>query len=120
MECIFSYTREQAIEDGVLFNVSKEMPELAERQGFKAPLAITTGVHSLCLVPDGLEGSQDYQGRLADVLFMAVLGFKSAEDKRLVTFKVLFQITEAKKELVFLWMVFNEFEGFTILTPDEY
>src|SRR5512142_1811169 len=63
---IFSYTRAQAIADGVLVDVSK----LAKEAGFRFPVAVTAGVWAECVaVPDDVEG-QDETGRLWDVLTM--------------------------------------------------
>src|SRR5512135_3116848 len=63
---IFSYTRAQAIADGVLVDVSK----LAKEAGFRFPVAVTAGVWAECIaVPDGVAG-QDETGRLWDVLNM--------------------------------------------------
>ena len=63
---IFSYTRAQAIADGVLVDVSK----LAKEAGFRFPVAVTAGVWAECVtVPDGVAG-QDETGRLWDVLNM--------------------------------------------------
>jgi len=39
---IFSYTRKQAIEDGVLVDVT----EIARKQGFRIPVAITCGLYA--------------------------------------------------------------------------
>jgi hypothetical protein len=61
---IFSYTRAQAIADGVLVDVSK----LAKEAGFRYPVAVTAAVWAECVtVPDGVAG-QDETGRLWDVL----------------------------------------------------
>ena len=61
---IFSYTRAQAIADGVLVDVSK----LAKEAGFRFPVAVTAAVWAECVtVPDGVAG-QDETGRLWDVL----------------------------------------------------
>ncbi len=63
---IFSYTRAQAIADGVLVDVSK----LASEAGFRFPVAVTAGVWAECVaVPEGLT-CQDETGRLWDVLMM--------------------------------------------------
>ncbi|WP_435010199.1 DUF6573 family protein [Tundrisphaera lichenicola] len=63
---IFSYTRAEAIADGVLVDVSK----MAKEAGLKYPVALTSGVWAECVaVPEGVEG-QDEDGRLWDVLFM--------------------------------------------------
>lgn len=63
---VFSYTRAQAIADGVLIDVS----ELAKEAGFRFPVAVTCGVWAECVaVPRGVDG-QDETGRLWDVLNM--------------------------------------------------
>lgn len=63
-EVISEYSRKQAIEDGVLADVS----ELSKQYGIKFPVALTTGVHALCTPPKG--SMQDYKGRVWDVLTM--------------------------------------------------
>jgi hypothetical protein len=73
---IHSYTRAQAIADGVLVDVS----ELAKEAGFRFPVAVTSGVWAECVrVPEGVTG-QDETGRLWDVLTM--LRFAIARQKR--------------------------------------
>src|SRR5512144_2788596 len=73
---IFSYTRAQAIADGVLVDVS----ELAKEAGFRFPVAVTAGVWAECVaVPDGVT-DQDEKGRLWDVL--NVLRFAIAKQKK--------------------------------------
>ena len=62
------YTRAQAIEDGVLVEVS----EIAREAGFKWPVAITAGLWVLINdIPPNLQGIQDIEGRLWDVVWMA-------------------------------------------------
>jgi len=114
-DVIFSYSREQAIEDGVLVDVT----ETAKEAGFKIPVAITAGVHELCQPPKELEDCQDYKGRLWDVLFMAAVAFRAKKD-RIVPYKVIFAVTRSSKKTETLWIVFNEAEGFTIMKPEEY
>jgi hypothetical protein len=53
-EVIHGYTRQQAIEDGVLVDVSST-PE-AKEAGFKASFCLIRGVYSLVEVPAGFEG----------------------------------------------------------------
>src|SRR5512135_1118822 len=73
---IFSYTRAQAIADGVLVDVSK----LAKEAGFRFPVAVTAGVWAACVaVPPGVDG-QDETGRLWDVL--NVLRFAIARQRK--------------------------------------
>ena len=65
---IDAYTRAQAIEDGILVDVS----DTAREAGFKIPVALTRTVWD-CLIalPEGYRGFQDERGRLWDVLWMA-------------------------------------------------
>lgn len=73
-DLIHSYTRAQAIEDGVLVDVS----DVAKEAGFKLPVAITrTAWDRYVEVPTGLEmRGQSAAGRLWDVLFMLHVGIK--------------------------------------------
>ena len=66
-DLIFQYTRRQAIEDGVLVDVS----EMAREAGFKYPFAMTTEVWSLIENIPERYSYEDVQGRLWDVLMMA-------------------------------------------------
>lgn len=67
-EVISTYTRAQAIEDGVLIDVS----ELAREAGLKWPMAITASVWATVNdIPLKLQGIQDVNGRLWDVVWMA-------------------------------------------------
>jgi hypothetical protein len=61
---IHTYTREEAIADGVLVDVT----ETAKEAGFRIPVAVTAAVWAECVaVPPGVE-AQDERGRLWDVL----------------------------------------------------
>jgi hypothetical protein len=63
-ELMDRYTRKEAIEDGVLIDVT----EAARQAGFKCPVALTCAVWCECVeAPAGVEG-QDEAGRLWDVL----------------------------------------------------
>ena len=65
---IFAHTRAQAIEDGVLVDVS----DTAREAGFKIPVALSRSVWDrLVALPEGYRGFQDERGRLWDVLWMA-------------------------------------------------
>ncbi len=70
-EVIYSYTRAQAIDDGVLIDAT----EMAKDAGFKWPLALTVAAWADCVAwsEDDNEHQvyQDQSGRLWDVLFMA-------------------------------------------------
>jgi hypothetical protein len=77
-ELIFAYTRERAIEDGVLVDVS----ETAKEAGFRIPVALTRAVWAeYVAVPEGVEG-QDEAGRLWDVLWMGRYGISRGNRDR--------------------------------------
>lgn len=76
-EVISVYTRKQAIEDGVLIDVT----ETAKEAGFRMPVALTSAVWAeFVAVPDGVE-AQDEAGRLWDVLTMCRYGIASSKEK---------------------------------------
>ncbi len=77
---VFTYTREQALEDGVLVDVSK----LASECGFTFPVAITSDLHGTLQPPEEVAGLQSYEGRLWDVLWMlscTIKGMLPAKDR---------------------------------------
>lgn len=77
MECIYSYTREQAIADGVLVDVS----DLARESGFTVPVAVTQGLYEGTFNPTEEEKSlgQSASGRLWDALFMLYMTIKGSK-----------------------------------------
>jgi hypothetical protein len=66
MELIFSYTRKQAIADGVLIDVT----ETAREAGFLLPAAVTSAVWNACVRPAEACPWQDEAGRLWDLLWV--------------------------------------------------
>jgi hypothetical protein len=83
-EVIFSYSRRQAIADGVLIDVTAP----AKESGIRFPVALTAAAAwAKCVaVPPGVE-CQDEAGRLWDVLTMFRLAARRSEGDRL-TFAV--------------------------------
>jgi len=72
---IHTYTRAQALEDGVLVDVST----MAREAGFVWPVAVTQAVWALIeALPPRYEGIQSADGRLWDVLWMAYLAIRKA------------------------------------------
>ena len=112
---IFSYTRAQAIEDGVLINVTAQ----AKETGFKIHTVVTDNLfHTYIAPPAGLEGEgQSVSGRLHDlfmVLRTAILG-KSTTDY--LELDVLFLMAPARHELARLVAVVGPGdEGEPVLT----
>ena len=91
---IFAYTRAQAIEDGILVDVS----ETACEAGFRIPVAVTRTVWTrLIALPDGYRGFQDERGRLWDVLWMARHHALRASDSDRVRMCVL--VRDIRKDL---------------------
>jgi hypothetical protein len=88
-EVIHQYTRAQAIEDGVLVDVT----ETARQMGFTVPVALTAGVYADCVAWTDQDSDrqvpQDEAGRLHDVLWMAYLAAWRARDVNQVTFELL-------------------------------
>lgn len=63
-EVLFAYTRQQAIADGVLIDVS----QLAREAGFRFPVALSAAAWNDCLVVPVDDPTQDETGRIWDVL----------------------------------------------------
>jgi len=81
-EVIYTYSRAQAIEDGVLVDVS----ETAREAGFRWPVAITQAAWEDCIAwtedDNNRQVYQDESGRLWDVLWMALHAITSASANR--------------------------------------
>jgi len=89
---IYSYTRAQAISDGVLIDVTEQAGET----GFKVPVAISDHLYNGYIAPPaGFEGEgQSVEGRLHDVFMMTHYAAKARWDGSRVYFDVLFQMGE--------------------------
>ena len=74
-EVIYAYTRQQAIQDGMLIDVT----ETAKDAGFKYPVAVTEGLWKGYIIPPA-GVADDTEGRLWDVLFMAYLAIRSTKN----------------------------------------
>ncbi len=80
-EVISTYSRSQAIEDGLLIDVSS----VAKEAGIKFPVALTRAVWEKYVeIPQGVTG-QDIQGRLWDVVWMFKKQIQAGDQ---MTFKV--------------------------------
>lgn len=74
-DVVFSYTRAQAIQDGVLVDVSSQ----AAGAGFRVAVAVTAAVWAECVEwPKTEPAIQNESGRLWDVVFMAALAARRA------------------------------------------
>ncbi len=95
-ELIHSYTRAQAIADGVLVDVSQAAVEV----GICFPVAITAAVWS-DLVPDAGARAlgQDERGRLHDLVWMLRCAIRAASSASEVSFAVLLAHANASGRL---------------------
>jgi hypothetical protein len=92
------YTRQQAIEDGVLVDLSSTtdswMPAMIREAGITIPVAMTAAAFVDCVSPmdgEGLElaPGQDIKGRLWDVLWMFTCAVRSGgRDKSEILFRL--------------------------------
>lgn len=114
-EVISTYSRNQAIEDGVLIDVS----DTARDFGYKAPVVVTDHVHNALEQAALDKVGTTYEAWLGDVLMLARTEFlkkmKANKDARHVVFRV---VVGTKSQD--LWMLFEESEGFCIMFPEDY
>lgn len=82
---VFVYTRAQAIEDGVLRDISP----LAQEAGFRVPVAISHAAWSECVAVAPDDVAQDETGRLWDVLQCLRFAARQLCGERLLHFQVL-------------------------------
>ena len=92
-DVIHTYTRAQAIEDGVLVDVS----ETACEAGIKFPCAVTSGVWNRCVtVPDGIK-AQDEAGRLWDVVWMLRAAIPQSNEADTIRYQLYVRNTNREK-----------------------
>ena len=98
---IFAYTRKQAIEDGVLVDIS----ESAREAGFKAPVAVTAGVFSILEPSEALQKEgQDVKGRMWDMLSILKYEIRKSEwTDTIVLAPLMIKTPGGKPEPVKMW-----------------
>jgi hypothetical protein len=87
-DLIYSYTRQQALADGVLVDATS----LAREAGFVFPVALTETLYHSYIVPalDLVAEGQSIQGRLWDLLYVLRFAIAKARNADTVLFTVLF------------------------------
>ncbi|WP_437935272.1 DUF6573 family protein [Sorangium sp. So ce341] len=92
MELVYSYARRQALEDGVLIDVSATAREL----GVKIPVAVTSAVWEryVKLTPAAIRAGNGEEGRVWDILWMFRWAALRAKDQSEVHFQ-LHVVTES-------------------------
>lgn len=87
-DVISSYSREQAIEDGVLVEMD---PDFCRKAGYRVPVALTARLWALVDPSEALKAKgQSLEGRLWDLFWMGRLAIRSAGDDPICLFKCLF------------------------------
>ncbi|MDI9561622.1 MAG: hypothetical protein QM235_10620 [Pseudomonadota bacterium] len=117
---IDTYTRANAIEDGVLIDITN----MAKEAGIKYPVAVTEAVWSTYIVPDDRSRAygQSEDGRLWDTLWMFRIAARRTEGA-IMYFKLYFIMKERLKKLVTLKAVVHPGDDMkpviTIMLPEE-
>ncbi len=123
-DVIYSYTREQAIEDGVLV-ATPEIQTMAKEAGFPLHTALSQTVWNL-VEPTGKakEHGECWKGRLWDVLSM--LRFAAIREPKtdLIKYQVIFTDHAGRKKTHTLWAQIGPGDNgeatLTIMKPEDY
>jgi hypothetical protein len=113
------YTRQNAIEDGTLIDVSS----VGKETGIKFPLAMTRAVWERYVeIPKGVMG-QDLQGRLWDIVWMLKMGIFRSRGGDIVNFQIYVRNSAGRPKLETLKSICGPGDNaepvITIMLPDE-
>jgi hypothetical protein len=111
---ISRYSRANAIEDGVLIDITEQ----ARETGILLPTAITAHLHQTLEDIPAKSAGQDWRGRLHDVLWMTFLKLKSMQTRREEEFPVEVNVI-IDGSMQKLWAVIDG-DGLTIMYPEDY
>ncbi len=118
---IHRYTREQAIEDGVLVDLT----QWAKETGFTIPVACTATVWNQYIVPprSTRECGQSERGRAHDALWMLYLAIKQSQGGDRLFYKVIFLQVRNRQKTVELKSICGPGDDgeptLTIMLPNE-
>ena len=131
-EVISSYSRRQAIEDGVLVDLMQgEWGDTVRESGFKFPIAMTATAFAQTVWPieDEKEAEklrrrcQDLKGRLWDVLHMLLMAIRQAGHTSVIPYKLTVVQATGRSQLVHLKAVCGPGDQaepvITIMLPNE-
>lgn len=120
-EIISSYTREDALEDGTLVDVTEwASADKGFHGGFRVPVALTRALWTVVDIDSRKHKSlADTRGRAHDVLWMASLALRRAlaNDRHDVNFTLL--LTNGRKKKATLRAVIDG-DGVTIGYPEDF
>jgi len=119
-DLIYRYTRVQALEDGVLVDVSAT----AHEAGFTCPVAVTATVWAMVeSIPPKFQGCQSVSGRLWDLVYMAVMEIRRHRGESGTELLYRFIMHHGRQTYVTLKIVFSSGDNgemvVTIMLPDE-
>ena len=121
MPIISTYTRAQAIEDGVLIDVTEE----ARKAGLKFPVAVTTAVWDEIIEPPPIakDRHETATGRLHDVLNMMMLAIRMSRGGDTVRFCMIATNDRGQRSTRRLWAKCGPGDGaepvITVMVPEE-
>ena len=96
-DVVFEYSRKQALEDGVLVDISS----LAKEAGIRFPVAVTRSVFSI--LEDTSTPGQDFKGRAWDMLMIFRMQARTSQGDE-IHFTPLFVLNgKTKPEPVAMW-----------------
>ena len=115
---IYAFTREQAIEDGVLVDLT----EFAE-DWFRVPVAVTSAVWTRCSEGPPAVSGQSQTGRVRDILWVLRAHMVLNQDHSDVAFSLLVQKDTEKEAMVTLVVVIGPGDDglpvITVMFPEE-
>ena len=118
-DVIYSYSRMQALEDGVLMDVS----DLGREAGLKFRVAVTQAVWAEYIsVPEGVIG-QDERGRAWDIVWMLRMAIASGKGATEIRYRLFVRNNNRRPKLVTLKAICGPGDDgepvITIMLPDE-
>ena len=121
---ISSYSRDQAIEDGVLV-AFPEMQTMAKEAGFTLPVALSTVAWNYVeATGKAKDHGECWKGRLWDVLTMLRHAIRGNEGESLIEFQVIFTNHAGVKKTKTLWAQVGPGDShepvLTIMLPEDY
>lgn len=114
-DIIYQYTREDAIRDGEIIDISK----LAKEMGYTVPVGVTRAIWSII---EKKPAHQDIDGRIWDLLWMLWVKVKTASYGDTLHFSVLMQSGRKKMQVFKAVIAASDPTGnpaITIMLPGE-
>lgn len=97
-EVISTYSRSEALADGVLVDVTRQASTAEMMGGFVVPVAVTSALWAAIeAIPERLDGIADVRGRLHDVLWMARLAARRGGSS--VGYRVILPYRGSRKQI---------------------